>query len=133
MIMKNNGLCKLFFYLWTAAILILLLLPPGFFSGSARKISLIPYSDKVVHFILFGVFCFSLYLYVRNRWKSDRRKLMLLCLSVTAAYGLAGEVLQMLTNQWLQRTFSWTDFLADVAGASVALLVLFFAKVKPNC
>ena len=133
MIMKNNGLCKLFFYIWTVAILVLLLLPPGFFSGSAKRISLIPYSDKVVHFILFGVFCFSLYLYVRSRWKSDRRKLMLLCLSVTAAYGLAGEVLQMLTNQWLQRTFSWTDFLADVAGASVALLVLVLAKVKTEC
>lgn len=58
---------------------------------------------------------------------------MLLCLSVTAAYGLAGEVLQMLTNQWLQRTFSWTDFLVDVAGASVALLVLVLAKVKTDC
>lgn len=57
---------------------------------------------------------------------------MLLSLFVTAAYGLTGEVLQMLTNQWLQRTFSWTDFIADVAGTLFALLILIAAKVKPD-
>lgn len=131
-VMRKKAICKLFFYLWTIAILVLLLLPPGFFSGSAKRISSIPYSDKFVHFILFGVFCFSFYLYVRNLLNFDRRKLMLLSLFVTAAYGLTGEVLQMLTNQWLQRTFSWTDFIADVAGALFALLILIAAKVKPD-
>lgn len=130
--MNRNALYKWFFCFWTLAILVLLLLPPGFFSGNAEKIVRIPYSDKIVHFILFGVFCLAFYLYIKTRRIIDKKKLMLLCLSVTAAYGMAGELLQMLTNRWMHRTFSWTDFVADVAGALFALLFTLVAKNKSN-
>ncbi len=72
---------------------------------------------------MFGFFAFFLYFYLLQKGFEQGRKLSLVCLLSAAAYGLAGEVLQLLTASLLGRSFSWWDFVADTLGAIVATFV----------
>lgn len=109
---------------WSIAILVLLLLPGSCFESEKPKLINIPHFDKVVHFVLFGVFCFLLFLFLKVKKNWSKLRLCTFCLAVTLAYGLLGEVLQFMTNRFFGRTFSWTDLVADGLGAVCTLLVL---------
>ncbi len=115
---------------WIVVILILLLLPGGYISKKSVGFINIPHMDKLVHFVLFGVFCFLMYCCLRLSSRFGKINLAIVCLFSTVVFGFFGEILQFLTNLWLGRTFTWTDLLADGLGGAVALLFLGFAEKK---
>lgn len=116
---------------WSIAILVLLLLPGNCFESERPKLINIPHFDKVVHFVLFAVFCFLLFLFLEAKKNWQKLRLRVFCLVATLAYGLFGELLQLMTNRFFNRTFSWVDLLADGLGAVCALLVLGLGNRVP--
>lgn len=123
--MKKERFTSLVFYLWTLVVLALLVAPAAWFSSGQKPLIPFLHTDKIIHFLMFGFFAFFLYFYLLQRGFKQGRKLSLVCLLSAAAYGLAGEVLQLLTSSLLGRSFSWWDFVADVAGAVAALIVAY--------
>ena len=103
--------------LW-AVVVALLCFSPG---GSHPRLS-IPHFDKVVHFGLWAV----LAVLVASESNSMRvhgsitRRAQWLGLLLPAAYGLVVELVQALPQ--VGRSASLLDWLADVAGAAVAVL-----------
>ncbi len=84
---------------------------PGAVSG-------IPHFDKVVHFFVFGLLA-TLVLRAFSR-ENGYRLAATIAVLVTSAFGLADELHQS-TNP--VRHFSWLDWMADTAGAVVAVSV----------
>ena len=79
----------------------------------------IPFLDKIFHFLAFCVFAAMTYGSLReNRVK---KRIVLWTLSISAFYGAAIEIYQYFVPY---RECSFYDWLADVAGATVAVLVL---------
>ncbi len=128
--LNNRRLCNSLFIVWTILVLVLLLLPNGYLVRETTRLPLIPHADKVVHFCLFGGFCFFMYCSFRLKSRFRQHKLMLLCLITTILYGFLGEVLQLVTNTWLKRTFTWSDLIADTLGGLVVLAFLWLINSK---
>lgn len=121
--MKKNAFTSTIFYLWTLVVFVLLVAPASLFSSGQKPLIPFLHTDKIIHFVMFGFFAFFLYFYLLQKGFEQGRKLILVCLLSAAAYGLAGEVLQLLTASLLGRSFSWWDFVADTLGAIVATFV----------
>jgi VanZ family protein len=100
------------------------------FLASSRSIQVtapsVPYLDKCVHFIEYGLFCTLLCWAISAHLKDGRiRKLIFIAIIITALYGITDEVHQLFVPA---RTGEVSDWLADTAGAAVAglcWLVLF--------
>lgn len=69
-------------------------------------------------------------MFVKARVNWGEKKLNLFCLTITALYGLLGEVLQLLTHGYLGRTFTWIDLIADFVGAVLGLIIIALVKKK---
>ena len=105
--------------LWAAVIAFLLLLPGD--KIPEKKLLDIPHFDKIVHAALFMLFEFLLLIEAKFliNFKIPRLKLTLLAIG----YALLTEWLQYLFA--ISRDGDWNDFLADVTGILISLVVVF--------
>lgn len=96
-----------------------------------EEIVLFPGADKLVHAIMFGGFALTLLIDLerKNGWKSLNDSTVWGAVWYSAAFGLLVECAQLLMG--MGRSFEWTDFLADFAGAIVCgLLWSFFSRTR---
>ncbi|MHC5110252.1 MAG: VanZ family protein [Planctomycetota bacterium] len=77
-----------------------------------------PGADKVVHFSLY--FCLVILCF---RWLASWRSVVPVVLAGVLLFHLVFAVIDELTQPWTGRTASFTDYLADVLGIIVAVLV----------
>jgi VanZ family protein len=80
----------------------------------------IPQSDKVMHFVCFGLLGLLFWLYAESGGRRVTARFVWIALVVLAAYAALDEYLQ----QFVNRVTSLADWLADVAGITVVLLLL---------
>ncbi|MDR1847566.1 MAG: VanZ family protein [Bacteroidales bacterium] len=116
-------------FVWTFILFLALLMPKNKLMTKPRFIIDIPHIDKAVHIFLFGVFAFLLTKFLSLQ-SLTRQKLITKSISLTLVLSLLTEVLQKLLSQWIERNFSWLDVLADLIGASLALIIYFFIRKK---
>ncbi len=83
-------------------------------------------TDKFVHFVFYGGFVWflSLWLSARKFWNG---KLAILIFAAAAIYAALDEILQIPIES---RTADVWDFVMDVVGASLALLLFSLVRVK---
>lgn len=98
------------------------------FPGS--KVHLIEGLDKLIHFTVYGIFCFLIHRSFQNI-KSDYffRNSLLLAVIATSIYGLSDELHQAFVPQ---RSAEFADFVADFSGAIFYILIYkkFLSKIK---
>jgi VanZ family protein len=102
---------------WTLIILVLSLLPPSETPGSF--LFQIPYGDKLLHFLFYlilGVFWLLSIPAFRNT------SIRLMQFSIILACILFGGIIEILQGFTAFRTMDAFDWLADAAGASLAML-----------
>lgn len=80
----------------------------------------IPQSDKVAHFVAFALLAFFFWKYAESRGRRLTAGFAWITLAVLSAYAALDEYLQRFVNRYV----SLTDWIADVAGIVVVLLVL---------
>ena len=111
--------------LWSALIFVLLMIPSS--QLPSERLIPIPYFDKIVHFILFGVFA-----YLWNNFLSQLKffaglvKRLGMILFAILIYGLFLEFLQLYTG----RNFDWWDLMADGLGILVIINPGLMTRVK---
>jgi VanZ family protein len=80
------------------------------------------YSDKVVHFFLFGIFFSLLLFYLEEKKTCTNIKKYLYSFLLSCVYAGACELIQHFIPG---RTASYYDFIAGVLGAFVFLLIIY--------
>jgi hypothetical protein len=114
---------------WTIVILVAVLLPKEDMITKPHFLVDIPHIDKVVHTVLFGVFAFLLAKVLKA--KSFRIKILcIISIAIALIFGLLTECLQKILYDYIQRDFSWLDFLADSVGVSLALIIFTCCLAK---
>lgn len=113
--------------------LTLLLLPSD--SVEAPKLS-IPHLDKIAHVCLFAACAFSLVLDMRVKSLLPKKKQWFYVFLILGAI-VIGFLTEILQDQYLNRTFSYSDIIADLVGIFVGLFVghsflyeFYFEKIK---
>ncbi len=102
---------------WTILIEILLCLPgPSLPNTGAFEI---PYFDKIIHTVIFGVFVFLWCLYYRSKgFSNDTLKIIFFWIFIAALVnGIAIEYIQLYLIPY--RSFDQGDIIADVVSAGV--------------
>ena len=102
---------------WTIFVFILIAWPMRDFDGTV-----ITFYDKFVHAILFGVFYYFLFLFLKEKGTLSQSKIYLLSFFSAVLYSLFSEFLQKYIPG---RTVSEYDFIAGVAGIFLALIVTY--------
>ncbi|MBR5253484.1 MAG: VanZ family protein [Bacteroidales bacterium] len=120
------------FVLWVVVMFVMLLLPNDLLQQNRTSLFKIPHSDKIMHCGLFGVFTFLLQTLLLLNIKLKTKKQYLLTAILSVSFGLFTEFLQALTYQWCGRRFELSDYLSDIIGVVLALLlfILFEKKLK---
>ena len=80
----------------------------------------IPQSDKLVHFVVFGVLTFLFWRFVQTYASSLSSRFVWIALVTLGAYAAIDEYLQ----QYVNRATSFADWLANLGGIVIALAVL---------
>lgn len=106
---------------------VMLLLPGS--SIPKTDIAIIPYLDKIIHFILFAglVFFWGLYLREKNMGKKWRIKLFALVI-LAIMFGVIIEFIQGYVI--ISRSFDTQDILANSLGAVFSAALITFLKGK---
>jgi VanZ family protein len=110
--------------LWTVLIIVLLSLP-----GSAiPKVGIgFQHVDKLVHFILFGIFpVFWSYYFIQKNGKYNWKQLILLFCLISILLGIALEYVQFYLI--VNRDFDVMDIIADAFGAIVFGILLIIIE-----
>jgi len=107
---------------WTLLILLLICIPAR---SVTEKFSLIPYIDKLIHFILFGIFAI-LWGKVSLKEHDNKYYSSHLIFIAGTLYSVILELLQQLP--FIDRTFDYYDILANTAGA--CLIYVYRIKSK---
>lgn len=107
--------------LWAVLIYVLLTLPGKDFADSA--LDKIPNFDKVVHMGLFGAQVFWLALPLAKRYRPSAGILVWIMIAVTV-FGILMEYVQKYFT--VDRSFDWTDMVADGVGAMLSYLCMRF-------
>jgi VanZ family protein len=113
--------------IWSVIIFILLAMPPVTIPNE-KKLDLYQF-DKVIHASLFGLLVVLIGFYLRPKYKSVSKFLLILSGIVILAtlYGISMEYVQL----YIGRDFDVKDMMADAVGAVLGWL--FFAiKDKPR-
>lgn len=114
------------FILWTIIILILLGIP-------GTKIPKIPSFlewltwDKLIHFILFGIFCY-LFLWGIYKQKIIHKQHYITSLLIGVFYSGLTEILQHYV--FIKRSGNWFDFLADIIGCILGCFLFYWIQKK---
>ncbi len=95
-------------------------------SALAETPQLFPHQDKVLHALMYGGWAILLAWTLQRQWRRQPVTWINGMILVITAYGALMEVLQG-SLPWIQRTCSWGDVLANVAGVvlGVGLYVLY--------
>ncbi|HVM86536.1 MAG TPA: VanZ family protein [Puia sp.] len=103
---------------WTIVVVFLLCIP-GTMLPNEQNFS-IPYFDKIVHMILFGMFVFLWCFYLNGRHYNSKRLVLLffIVFILAEALGIAMEFVQKCCVPF--RDFSKGDIIADLLGAGIA-------------
>ena len=114
--------------LYAAGMLGLSIMPA---SALAETPELFPHQDKVLHALMYGGWAVLLGWALQRQMHNQPAAWMIGIVLVAATYGALMEVLQGSVT-WIQRTCSWGDMLANLAGAilGVGLFVLCARKVE---
>jgi VanZ family protein len=110
--------------LWTLLIIVLLSVP-----GSAiPKVSIgLKHVDKLVHFILFGIFpVLWSYYFIQRRGKTNSNQLIILFCVISILFGISLEYVQHYFV--VNRDFDVVDIIADSLGAIVFGIVLILVE-----
>ena len=108
--------------------IIVLCFLPG---NTANKLTFIdfPHFDKLVHFGMYFIFSFALFLDLKNNTRIQKKQILLIILLLTLFIGGSIEIIQ---NYFIPlRSGDWYDLLADLVG-SLVFIVGFFLK-KNRC
>ncbi|MDD4848126.1 MAG: VanZ family protein [Bacteroidales bacterium] len=105
------------FIIWTILIMILLGLPGKFFPKVPNFWEWLSW-DKLVHFVLFGTFCF-LFLWGVKKQNILQKRHYIIAGIIGIFYSGLTELLQHFV--FIKRNGNWYDFLADVIGCFLGL------------
>ena len=101
--------------LWSVIVFVALVIST---QGLGREgVKLFPHADKIIHFVLFGIFTL-LWLNYLNHKKPSSKSVMIIVVAISVAYGIAMEFIQLLPM--VSRDFSIGDMAADAAGSIAA-------------
>lgn len=90
-------------------------------SEDTSSVSLPPYTDKLIHFVEFGLLCFMLcWLFSSVFTGTKMIYKTILAIGITSLYGMSDEFHQYFTPH---RSVTISDWLADTAGAITAGLL----------
>ncbi len=97
-------------------------------SRDTSSVPLPPYSDKLIHFTIFGLLCLLICwtlssVTIGSKWYYK----IILAISVTSLYGVSDEFHQFFTPH---RSVEFLDWLADTAGAATAGVLWHIATSK---
>ena len=94
---------------------------------------LFPQQDKVLHALMYGGWAVSLGWALQRQIRNRPAAWMVGIVLMTTAYGALLEVLQG-SIIWIQRTCSWGDMLANLAGAvlGVGIFALCTRNLRPS-
>jgi len=114
--------------LWALLIFILCSIP----GDDLPKSSMfnIPYFDKMVHFGMFFVMGIFLFAELRYQTNLSKLKIIIISLSLIAAYGALIEFLQQ--NYFIHRSGDYWDLTADVFGGIVAVFLYSWLKKQKD-
>lgn len=100
-------------------------------SALAETPELFPHQDKVLHALMYGGWAVLLDWALQRQMRNRPTAWMAGIVLIAAAYGALMEVLQG-SLIWIQRTCSWGDMLANLAGAvlGAGLCALCARKVE---
>lgn len=99
-------------------------------SALAETPELLPHQDKVVHAMMYGGWAVLLGWVLQSKMRNRLAAWMIVILLMATAYGAVMEILQ---GSWalIQRSCSWGDMLANLAGAILGI-VIFALCAKPR-
>jgi hypothetical protein len=88
--------------------------------------------DKIVHFVLFFSFAFSLIIGLLKQyfWKIMNRKALKFTIAIALSLAIVTEVLQYFMR--VGRNFDWTDIGFNILGVLCAIIVFFWIKGKDD-
>ena len=114
-------------WLYAAGMLGLSIMPA---SALAETPELFPHQDKVLHALMYGGWAVLLGWTLQKQMRNRPAAWMVGIVLMATAYGALMEVLQG-SLIWIQRTCSWGDMLANLAGAILGIgLCAFCAKPR---
>ena len=108
--------------IWIIFVFILLTIPMP--PAASAVVNDITFSDKVVHFFMFGIFSSLLIYSYRDRYKNNA--LFLMSILLGAVYAALGEFIQSFLPT---RTSSLNDFYAGALG-SLIFVIIYYVRVK---
>jgi len=106
---------------WTIFVLLVIVLPFSPDSAVSQIMGEVDYSDKIAHFILFGIFAWLLNDSLQSRNIKNFSAYVLSFLGTSVYAGLA----ELIQSYIPSRDMSLSDFLAGTIGAIVALSVIY--------
>ena len=122
--MEKKKLNLLYAVLWGIFILVLLTMPMKEFETHE-----VTYYDKVVHFVLFGVFAFLLFRYILAETNKGFLSALKYAFLISSLYAFSLEIVQSYVPG---RTVDEFDLLLGIAGAALAVLCAFFIYNSPK-
>lgn len=114
--------------LWVMIMFVLLLLPNDMLSQNRTSLFNIPYSDKIMHCGLFGVFAFLFHTTLLCNTNLKPKRIYLISVCAFLFFGIFTEILQALTFEWGGRRFEVKDYISDILGGGIGLL--FFKIIE---
>lgn len=116
--------------IYAAGILGLSIMPA---SALAETPELFPHQDKVLHILMYGGWAVLLGWALQKQMRNRLAAWMIGIVLIATTYGALMEVLQG-SWIWIQRTCSWGDMLANLAGAilGVGLFALYALNLRPS-
>ena len=105
--------------------IIVLCFLPG---NTANKLTFFdfPHFDKLVHFGMYFIFSFALFLDLKNNTRIQKKQILLIILLLTLFIGGSIEIIQ---NYFIpMRSGDWFDLLADLVGSLIFILFYHIKK-----
>ncbi|MBU0715075.1 MAG: VanZ family protein [Verrucomicrobia bacterium] len=124
--MKSWLICGIY----AVGILGLSIMPASALAGTPE---LFPHQDKVLHALMYGGWAVLLGWALLRQMQNRPAAWMVGIVLIATAYGVLMEILQG-SLIWIQRTCSWGDMLANLAGAilGVGLFALYARTLRPS-
>ena len=109
----------------TISVLIIILILCFLPGNTANKMSVFyfPYFDKIVHFVMYFIFSFVLFVDLTNNTRLQKKQIFLIILLLSF---IIGGIIELIQNYFIpMRSGDWFDLLADLTGS---LMFVFFSK-----
>jgi VanZ family protein len=112
---------------WAIIIIILSVMPTDKIDG--RVLSVVPYQDKIMHFIFYGIFSFLLLRALLVRFKKSKSvwSLALVTFLTIFIFGLSLEIIQAKFTSYRQGDLF--DMVSNLVGCIFAILLVLFVPI----